>query len=128
MDHNGETSFKNLYVGSLPDSVLVIADTTIDMGGAAILSAYGYGGTNEFNGTRSTIYDCDDCADVIMSPLVTSYAVVEYYSTDGCPISDSVLVTVNFEDVIDVPTNFSPDFNGINDLVFVKDGNYINGF
>lgn len=108
-----------IHVGTYPDSMEVIGDTVINMGGTAFLLATGYGGAS-FNWIPNELYDCPDCNGAFASPLLTQYCVVEYLSADGCAIRDSALVTVRFEDVIDVPNSFSPNGNGVNEKVFVK--------
>lgn len=110
---------QSIYIGTPPDTLTVISDTSIEMGGAAIVNGEGEGGV-EWQWLPADLFDCDTCPDAVMTPFVTTYAVCEYYSTDGCALRDSVLVTVNYRDVIAVPNSFSPDDNGVNDKVFVK--------
>jgi gliding motility-associated-like protein len=118
---SGTSTFaSSIRIGTYPDSVQISADTIIDMGGTAAVSAYGFGGTSDFFWSPEEIFDCNTCSDDFASPLVTTYAVVEYFSADYCAVKDSILITVRYEDFIDVPNMFSPDDNGINDKVYVK--------
>ncbi|MCT4560357.1 MAG: gliding motility-associated C-terminal domain-containing protein [Crocinitomicaceae bacterium] len=117
---NSQSTYsETIHVGTYPDSMEVIGDTTIEMGGTAFLLATGYGGAS-YNWIPNELYDCPTCDGAFASPLLTQYCVVEYLSLDGCAIRDSALVTVKFIDVIDVPNSFSPNDNGVNEKVFVK--------
>ncbi|MBU2020165.1 MAG: gliding motility-associated C-terminal domain-containing protein [Bacteroidetes bacterium] len=107
-------------VGVYPDSVRIKSEATIEMGGTVFLQAQGFGAGSMFNWPQSDIVTCIDCPDVFASPLITQYVNVEFFSSDYCPVTDSVLITVKFKDVIDVPNSFSPDGNGVNEKLFVK--------
>lgn len=109
-----------ILVGDYPDSMDVTGDTLINMGGSAYISAFGYPGGGTYNWIPNDIMACPDCPETFSSPLVPTNAIVEYISPTGCAIRDTVVIGINFEDVIDVPNSFSPDDNGINDVVYVK--------
>lgn len=111
---------KTILVGSYPDSIIVINDTLIDMGGSAYVAASGYAAGGTYLWTPSQYFECPTCAETIASPLVPILAIVNYISPTGCAIQDTVTIGINFEDVIDVPNSFSPDDSGINDKVYVK--------
>lgn len=117
------TSTQTLHVGGYPDSIFAYSDTTINMGGTAFLFAEGFPSTGFYNWTSLSEYYCIGtgfCFEIYASPLITSDYIVEYQEFPGCIIRDTVTVTVKYIDVIDVPTNFSPDDNGVNDKVYVK--------
>ncbi len=122
MDASGAVSTvtHTILVGSYPDSVKATGDTLIDMGGSAYVAAIGYPSGGTYSWIPSSIYDCPSCAQTVVSPLVPTNAIVQYFSPDGCAIKDTVAIRINFLDVIDVPNSFSPDDNGINDKVYVK--------
>lgn len=119
---SGTSNFSTtISVGIFPDSLAVKGDTTIDMGGAAVVMAQGFGGNGIYLwGPEEIVNHCPECEDAVVTPLVTTYAVVEYFNSDGCALTDSVLVTIKFEDVIAVPNSFSPNDDFINDRLFVK--------
>ncbi len=114
------TVSQTIHVGIYPDSVISGVDTLIDMGGAAYVAAIGYPGGGTYNWLPNDIYDCPSCQQTVVSPLVPTNAIVQYISPDGCAVQDTVIIGINFKDVIDVPNSFSPDDNGINDKVYVK--------
>ena len=113
----------SIHVGIYADSVFAYYDTTIEMGGTAYIFAEGFpvGGFYTWSSTEPVnCLTAPYCAEVFASPLVTADYIVEYTNSDLCTIYDTVKVTVKYIDVIDVPNSFSPDENGVNDLVYVK--------
>ncbi len=109
-----------IFVGSYPDSIDVSGDTLIDMGGSAYIAANGYPAGGTYNWIPNDIMECPDCAETVSSPLVPTDAIIEYISPDGCALRDTVTIGINFLDVIAVPNSFSPDDNGVNDVLYVK--------
>lgn len=117
------TTTYSVSVGSYPDSVFAYYDTTIEMGGTAYIFAEGFPVGGSYNWVSTGDYYCTApgfCFEIFPSPLVTSDYIIEYEGDPGCVIRDTVKITVQYIDVIDVPNTFSPDDNGINDKVFVK--------
>jgi gliding motility-associated-like protein len=111
---------QTILVGSYPDSTIVSNDTLIDMGGSAFVAAAGYAAGGTYLWTPSQYFDCPTCPETIASPLVPILAIVQYISPTGCAIMDTVVIGINFKDLIDVPNSFSPNDDGINDKVFLK--------
>ncbi len=106
-----------ITVGDYP-TIVAAGDTTIDMGGEAILTSLGTGG--DYNWVPSEYVDCPDCPDVIATPLLTTSFFAQMISPEGCVSQDTVIVTVNFMDIVDVPNSFSPNGDGLNDILYVK--------
>ena len=64
---------------------------------------------------------CDTCLHPWASPLQTTEYVVQIQDTVGCDqITLKVLIIVNDEVKVAVPEAFSPNEDGINDLLFVQ--------
>ena len=109
-----------ILVGTPPDSLHVSNDTLIEMGGAAYVAGLGFPGGYTYNWIPPGIMECPSCPETVANPLVPTSVILQYISPDGCLIQDTIIIGIDFKDVIDVPNSFSPDDNGINDKVFVK--------
>ncbi|MDX1652541.1 MAG: PKD domain-containing protein [Brumimicrobium sp.] len=94
-------------------------DTIIDIGGAAVLNA-SYTDFGDFFWTPSENLDCDTCLTVIATPYLTTVYYPSLTALNGCTGRDTVYVVVNFEEIVEVPSAFSPNGDNFNDLLFVK--------
>jgi len=95
-------------------------DTTIEMNTDAELmgSSSLTGGTFIWSDDENIV--CPSCDTTFVSPVFTEQFQLIYITAEGCSSSDSVLVTVLFEDLIDVPNGFSPNGDNNNEILFVK--------
>lgn len=94
-------------------------DTIIELGGAANLSANSIS-AGEFIWTPFDKVDCPECAITSASPNQTQTYRVELIDINSCKAVDSVIVMVNYLLSVGVPTAFSPNGDGNNDVLFVK--------
>jgi gliding motility-associated-like protein len=100
-------------------SVNAQLDTIIDLGGEAALIANGsVPGT--YSWFPSSNVDCDTCSITFASPWVTTTYTVTLSDINGCAATDTVKVYVNFIEGLGVPTAFSPNADGQNDVLYVK--------
>ena len=79
--------------------------------------------------TNTETLDCTDCLDPVASPLRTTAYSIDITTEKGCTKSASTIVQVDRENTpVFVPNVFSPDDNGINDLltVFAKETAVVN--
>jgi len=116
----GETSTasKTLTVYDLP-VLYTEMDTIIDAGGnanliATSLSAGTYTWEPDYN------IDCAECGITSASPIDSTLYSVYFIDENGCAAEGNVLVLVNFIEGVGVPTAFSPNGDGINDVLFVR--------
>lgn len=127
---------------TLNGAYVVIADTTIDMFQEAYLFATG---TPPFGNLywypsgviEDSILGCSPCIvgdSLTVTPFYTTSYVIQY-GLNGCFAYDTVLVTVNFANLvkIELPNSFSPNDDGENDFFRVltnvdADANFSNGF
>lgn len=127
---------------TLNGAYVVIADTTIDMFQEAYLFATGTppGGNLYWYPSgviEDSILGCAPCIDgdsLTVTPFYTTSYVIQY-GLNGCFAYDTVLVTVNFANLvkIELPNSFSPNDDGENDFFRVltnvdADANFSNGF
>lgn len=73
--------------------------------------------------TLDTSITCTDCLSPSAKPLSSTFYVVNIIDELGCLNSDTVFITVNEfcnEDVVFVPTAFTPNGDGSNDLLYAR--------
>lgn len=112
------TVTKNLTVNSNP-IIIASLDTIIDLGGTAdlICSTFSEG---DYTWTPDAAVDCHDCPITFASPIQNQTYFVTFIDNNGCQAEDSVLVFVNYQLSVGVPTAFSPNGDGDNDVLYVK--------
>lgn len=94
-------------------------DTIIDLAGQAVLVASTIS-SGSFVWTPSDDVDCPTCQFTTASPQESTTYAVNFIDDNGCKASDTVMVLVNFVEGVGVPTGFSPNGDGNNDVLFVK--------
>ncbi|WP_066759213.1 gliding motility-associated C-terminal domain-containing protein [Crocinitomix algicola] len=114
-----KTATHTLTVNELP-VVTAEMDTIIDLGGEANLIATTTSPEGEYFWTPNRYVECDDCPITYASPLDSTMYNVLYIDENGCKAEDQVMVLVNFIHAVGVPTAFSPNGDGVNDVLFVK--------
>lgn len=117
---NGTTSsvVNSITVNELPN-LTARNDTIIDLGDYADLIA-----TSTSTGLYSWSPDfdvyCDECPITTANPQDSTTYTVTFIDENGCKAEAEVMVLVNIRQGIGVPTAFSPNNDGNNDVLFVK--------
>ncbi|MBL4706135.1 MAG: gliding motility-associated C-terminal domain-containing protein [Flavobacteriales bacterium] len=98
----------------VPIPIPISVDTSINIGDTATLST-GAGFSNYLWSPPDSI-GCITCQNTIAYPVVTTTYLVTADDANGCPVSDSVVVTVIIPpDTLLLPNIFTPNNDGVND-------------
>ncbi len=73
--------------------------------------------------TATQNISCDNCLDPYLMPFVTGTYEIEITDEDGCIATDEITIIVRRDLSFYIPTVFSPNLDGINDLFTVYPGN-----
>ena len=112
------TATHTLTVNALPIMSTEL-DTIIDLGGQADLIATSVS-EGVYTWTPENYVDCPDCPITWTSPIDSTLYNVELIDENGCKTDGNVLVLVNFVKGVGVPSAFSPNDDGNNDILYVK--------
>jgi gliding motility-associated-like protein len=112
------TATHTLSVNELP-VVTAGVDTIIDLGGEAELIATSLS-DGTWNWTPEKNVDCISCPISLTSPQSSTTYTITLIDENGCKDEDTVMVLVNFKEGVGVPTAFSPNGDGENDILYVK--------
>jgi len=99
-------------------------DVNIDLGESTTLTATGSAGI--YTWSPPTWLSCVICPTTVSTPVGTSSNettttyTVTVVDSNGCSASDQVNVTLDYDVAIFVPNVFSPNGDGINDILFVR--------
>lgn len=98
---------RNIVLG---DTVRIDVLSTLTLDSLVFINPMGY-------------MSCVDCPDPWVAPLITTEYLVRGITASGCEGEDIMRIIVRRDDVIYVPTAFSPNSDGVNDgfTIFVKD-------
>ncbi len=116
MDADGCEGNENIMINSPPEFI-------IDLGGNRILALGDSVGLEplsnlpiqSFTWAPTYNFNCDTCLLQIVKPLNTTSFQINAVSEDGCIDGDEVIIFVEKERNVFVPTAFSPDGDGNND-------------
>ncbi len=109
---------KNIIVNTNP-IITALPDTSIIINESVVLTITGGDTTFSYIWSPPDGLDCATCPQPSASPTGTTTYLVNVTDTNGCVASDFVTITVLIPDLF-IPTGFSPNGDGINDVVFVR--------
>ncbi len=112
------TETKTISVNPIP-TVEAEYDTIIVLGNYANIYATA-STTGEYLWEPSEHVDCPTCGVTTASPYDSTMYTVTFTDENGCQADDQVMVLVNFVEDVGVPTAFSPNGDGFNDILYVK--------
>ncbi len=113
-----EVAVEELIVNENP-MIDAAEDTIVDLGGSAVLVANTLS-SGSFTWTPDQYVDCSTCQFTSADPRESTTYTVTLIDDNGCTAVDTVMVLVNFVEGVGVPTGFSPNGDGNNDVLYVK--------
>jgi gliding motility-associated-like protein len=105
-------NLQNEYTSFIGDSIQLITDGSID--------------NIQYSWSPSLYLDCPSCP----SPISIPYEPVIYFVTltdtlTGCYVSDSVIINLETDVEIYIPSAFSPNSDGFNDVLYLRGYNIV---
>jgi len=97
-------------------------DQEIDLGDHVNLEVFFNTAIDTFYWNDTTMLSCANCLDPTVIPLNTSRFIFTAIDENGCETSEDLLVKVNKERLVYIPTAFSPNQDGVNDRFVVYGG------
>ena len=104
----------------LPVEVSLGPDKSIAKGDSLLIEALSTSGIESYNWFPAS--GCSDCPSITVSPVESTIYRVEVVDSNQCTAMDEMLVTILFSDELFIPTVFTPNGDGINDIFTIYGG------
>ena len=118
---------KGVIVSAIEEVKLLAADTAVLKGGTVLLTANGssaFGGELTYTWSPEIICSNNNCNEGVATITANSTYLVTITDSFGCQDEAEITINVLLPNVVNIPTAFSPNNDGFND-VFVPAGNNI---
>ena len=101
------------------EPVVNINDTSVIIGETVFLDAYS-GEILTYEWTPDNDLNCGNCSEVIATPLESTYYDIIVTDVNNCfEMTYSFFINVEEAYTLDVPSAFTPNGDGINDVIYV---------
>jgi gliding motility-associated-like protein len=108
-----DTMFITVNVWTLPNVDLINADTTITIGKSVQLYVQG---AQHYTWSPTNGLSDPNAPNTMAHPTTTTTYVVTGFDMNGCTYTDSVKITLNYHTNLLIPTGFTPNGDGLNDV------------
>ncbi|PCJ88416.1 MAG: hypothetical protein COA57_03310 [Flavobacteriales bacterium] len=116
-----ETATVQVAVQQVPDvTITPYPDTSIIIGQEVPITVSSQVSGVTYSWSPDTWLSCANCTSLVATPLESTEYEVTVADTNGCFVPvDDVYIKVIKEFEVDVPTAFTPNGDGINDIIYV---------
>ncbi|MBL4669137.1 MAG: gliding motility-associated C-terminal domain-containing protein [Flavobacteriales bacterium] len=115
-----DTSITNIFIIVNPNPITTISpDTSITIQDSTQIFVLGGNTGVNYTWDPNGSLNCSNCASPIAFPTETTTYSVEIIDTNGCINSNTITIEVLIPDLF-IPTGFSPNNDGVNDMLFVR--------
>ncbi|MEL7021508.1 MAG: T9SS type B sorting domain-containing protein, partial [Bacteroidota bacterium] len=97
-------------------------DREISLGESIVIEVQANDEIDQLEWDTTDSLECSDCPSQTVTPLETTTYGVMVMNAEGCMAMDEIIVNVSKERLLYLPTAFSPDGDGSNEVFFVGVG------
>ncbi len=114
-----DTLIRPAYINIVsPMQSAIIGNTTINACESTQLTVQPAGSSYLWG--PNVAMQCGNCQSVTVAPTTTQEYYVNYIDVNGCSLADTIIVDVTSLYTYFMPTGFSPNGDGNNDILYVK--------